>query len=67
MTNKTNRQSLRSAIDGNCKNCIYDCEEPGTWRQQVENCAITSCALYRVRPLPIGKKRPIDIVEVSTA
>ena len=47
---QNNRQSLRRSIDEKCKECIYDQETAGTWRQQVSLCSVTGCALYRVRP-----------------
>ena len=40
------------AIAAKCKECIYDPEEDGTWRQQVKACAIDSCALHPYRPMP---------------
>ena len=43
------RPSLRAAIDAMCKSCLYDPEERGGWRQQVEACAVTRCKLYPVR------------------
>lgn len=43
--------SLKKCIAEHCKNCTYDKESPGTWREQVENCSVISCALYAVRPL----------------
>lgn len=43
--------SLKAAINNMCKQCIYDKAEPGTWREQAENCKATSCALYEVRPM----------------
>ena len=45
------QKSLRRAIDANCKNCIYDNQAPGTWRQQVTLCSVASCSLYPVRPV----------------
>ncbi len=44
------RTSLRSCIDQNCKECIYDRLAAGTWRQQVTLCAIKKCPLWEVRP-----------------
>lgn len=42
---------LRNAINLNCRECIYDpASGGGTWRQQVEACAVESCALFAVRP-----------------
>ena len=43
---------LRASINANCCDCIYDELEPGTWRKQVENCTVTNCELYAVRPKP---------------
>lgn len=42
--------SFRKAIDNKCRDCIYDPHAPGTWRQQVEACEVTSCPLHPVRP-----------------
>lgn len=43
--------SPRRAIALHCKGCIYDPLAGGTWREQVEHCAITGCELYQHRPL----------------
>ena len=48
--------SLRKAIDEHCKSCIYDSLAPGTWRKQVEECTVTVCKLYPVRPLTVKRK-----------
>lgn len=48
VTTLTRKQS----INKNCKDCIYDSVSAGTWRQQVEACPVTTCALYDWRPLP---------------
>jgi hypothetical protein len=45
------RPSLKAAVENMCKQCIYDTSADGTWRQQVENCSSTECALYDVRPM----------------
>mgnify|MGYP001183938369 FL=1 len=45
------KRSLRRAIDGYCKWCIYDPETGGTWRQQVTLCPSNGCPLFPVRPL----------------
>ena len=45
------RISLRTAINGNCRTCIFDSAAAGTWRQQVTLCSVTSCDLYPVRPV----------------
>lgn len=50
------KPGMRASINAHCKSCIYDKAEPGTWRQQVEACTVTSCALYPHRPLPANSK-----------
>ena len=40
----------QQAIDAKCKECTYDPLDDGTWRQQVEQCELTACALYPYRP-----------------
>lgn len=44
--------SLRAAINGKCRECIYD-PTPGlgNWRQQITACQIASCSLHPYRPL----------------
>jgi hypothetical protein len=49
--------SLRKAINAQCKDCIYDSYDKGTWRQQVEECTSYNCSLYPVRPRPIATKK----------
>ena len=44
------RRSRQQAIEAKCKDCIYDPLDDGTWRQQVERCEITDCALWNYRP-----------------
>ena len=39
----------QKAIDAKCQDCIYDEYADGTWRQQVEACELTACALYPYR------------------
>ena len=48
--------SLRKRIDLQCKECIYDPDDDGTWRSQVQRCASGHCALHDVRPLPLLKR-----------
>lgn len=48
--------SLKNSIDEMCKQCSYEQEAPGTWRQQIEECCGRSCELYNVRPLTTGAK-----------
>ncbi len=40
----------QQAIDAKCKDCNYDELDVGTWRQQIERCEITDCALWEYRP-----------------
>lgn len=40
------------AIAAYCRECIYDPQAAGTWREQVAACACTDCPLWRYRPLP---------------
>lgn len=57
MSKNKHTLSLRAAINANCKDCIYDGAESGSWRKQVENCTITACSLHPVRPKTIKGKR----------
>lgn len=55
--------SLRAAINGKCRECIYDpLSGMGTWRQQVSACRVYGCALWQVRPtaaaMPDGSPSP---------
>lgn len=44
--------SMRKAINEKCKDCIYDPQSGGgTWREQTQNCADTTCPLYPYRPM----------------
>ena len=43
--------SLKKCVEQHCKNCTYDSTQPGSWRQQTENCTVVSCALWPVRPV----------------
>ena len=54
MSKKSIRPSLRAAINANCKDCVFDSTESGTWRKQVENCPVKACSLYPVRPVSVG-------------
>lgn len=48
------RLSLRAAINAMCRSCLYD---PGNgnggWREQVQSCSSSNCALHPVRPMPV--------------
>lgn len=46
--------SLKKAIEEKCKDCTYDPEAPGTWREQVEACSVKTCPLWEVRPLTVA-------------
>ena len=43
--------SLKKLIEQKCKDCTYDHSAPKTWREQVEACTVSSCALWEVRPV----------------
>ena len=44
--------SLRNAINQKCKDCIYDPEVEGGWKQQVSLCELSDCPLWEYRPHP---------------
>ncbi len=46
--------SLRAAVNAMCRHCIHDPAVPGTWREQVAQCAVVRCPLWPVRPAPSG-------------
>ena len=48
---KGRRISPRQAIANKCKDCIYDSEAAGSWRQQSAACTVVDCALWTFRPL----------------
>ena len=46
--------SLKKCIEEKCKDCTYDPLAGGTWREQVEQCNIRTCALWPVRPITVA-------------
>jgi hypothetical protein len=50
------KPSKRAAINGKCKDCIYDPNGGGSWREQVGACTSTDCALFELRPMPTKRK-----------
>ena len=44
------RRSRRAAIEAKCRDCIYDPQARGTWRQQVTLCSCFDCPLWQFRP-----------------
>ena len=56
---------LRARADAHCVSCVYDEMVPGTWRQQVEECQVTLCALWEVRPRSSGSKVLIPTLDHS--
>lgn len=46
--------SLKKCIEQKCKDCTYDQAIPGTWREQVEECRVKTCALWPVRPMTVA-------------
>jgi hypothetical protein len=55
--------SMRKAINGKCRECIYDPQGGGTWRAQVEACTSPGCALYAYRP--VSTKRGQESAELA--
>lgn len=53
---KRNVLSRAKAVNQHCKDCSYDPLNGGTWRQQVEACSVTKCALYPIRPTSRSRK-----------
>ncbi len=49
------RRTRQQAIEAMCRDCIYDELDEGTWRMQVERCALTDCPLYQYRPVSRSK------------
>ena len=47
----------QNAINRKCKECAYDELDHGTWRQQVERCDFTDCALYEYRPTSFSRSK----------
>lgn len=43
--------SLKKCIEQKCRDCSYDPCAAGSWRSQVEECRVKSCALWEVRPI----------------
>ena len=51
------KPSMRASINRMCKACIYDPVGGfGTWRQQVEACAVVNCPLWELRPVSQTKE-----------
>ena len=44
------KPGYKNKVAAKCLDCIYDPEQPGTWRGQVDACQIVTCALHDVRP-----------------
>lgn len=57
---------LRAKVNAHCVSCIYDDHAPGTWRQQVEACAVTECPLYPVRPRSFRKQSSKDDSHINS-
>jgi hypothetical protein len=43
--------SLKKCIEQKCRDCSYDPQQAGSWRSQVQECTVKSCALWEVRPI----------------
>jgi hypothetical protein len=60
------RKGLRKSINDKCKECCYHPDNGGgSWRQQVEACTVTSCALWEVRPKSVGRTSLEDEEEMD--
>lgn len=59
--------SLRKAINAKCRDCIYDPQGVGNWRQQVTGCSSPACPLFLVRPLSKGAKTTPQIETAGNA
>jgi hypothetical protein len=46
--------SLRQAINEKCRECIYDSNCTGNWRQQIAACTDPKCPLFPYRPQSKG-------------
>jgi len=57
----------KQAINGFCKECIYDDKSEGTWRQQVEGCTAINCPLFSWRPITMSTKREQNGVQSQPA
>ena len=57
---------LRSRIDAHCVSCTYDELSRGTWRQQIEACAVTECSLHSVRPCSFRKRSNKDDSHINS-
>lgn len=51
-------RSLRGAIDGRCRDCIYDPRQMGNWREQITICSCHSCPTWPVRAISSGQGVP---------
>ena len=43
------KAGMRKRINDNCKECIYDEMDEGTWRMQVSRCTIKRCQFWDIR------------------
>ena len=46
---QTNKTSRKKAIELQCRDCIFDPSEAGTWRKQAEECPARGCPLWNFR------------------
>lgn len=57
-THSNNVKSRKAAIEQHCRDCIFDPNASGTWREQVGNCTSINCSLRPFRPTPLtGTKK----------
>ena len=51
-------------MDAYCKGYAFDCEDRGTWRQQVSACTMKDCELHPVRPVGDHNKKTVLPMEL---
>ena len=44
------KKGMKGKINAMCCSCVFDPQDNGTWRAQVEACNVKACPLYDVRP-----------------
>jgi hypothetical protein len=66
---KSQKYSLRKAINLKCRECTYDPLDVGGASHQIAVCTVTLCPLHPVRPITCGKipKRLLDHWRITPA
>lgn len=58
------KPGYKGKVAAKCIECLVDLCQPGSWRQQVENCSSPTCPLYEVRPTTLGNKNDHEDKEI---